>query len=101
MNIVFFKRAKPRQFDYKPRYYDPEKEELEQRRRELGLSKDMSHEERLRSEMRRKWGRPERKEDTYNKYIRTIIYLFVLSLLVYFIFFTDLVKNLLSIFSVN
>ncbi len=32
---IFFKRAKPRQFEYKPRYYDPEKEAREQRRREL------------------------------------------------------------------
>lgn len=28
---------KPRQFDYKPRYYDPEKEARDQRRRELGI----------------------------------------------------------------
>lgn len=31
----FFYTPKPRQFDYKPRYYDPEKEAREQRRREL------------------------------------------------------------------
>ncbi len=29
----FFKQNKPRGFNYKPRYYDPVKEELEQRRR--------------------------------------------------------------------
>lgn len=31
----FFYTPKPRQFDYKPRYYDPEQEAREQRRREL------------------------------------------------------------------
>jgi hypothetical protein len=29
----FFKQNKPRGFNYKPRYYDPVKEELEQRRK--------------------------------------------------------------------
>lgn len=29
----FFKQNKPRGFNYKPRYYDPVKDELEQRRR--------------------------------------------------------------------
>lgn len=30
-----FKTRKPRQFNYNPRYYDPDKEAREQRRREL------------------------------------------------------------------
>ena len=31
----FFYTPKPRQFDYRPRYYDPEKEAREKRREEL------------------------------------------------------------------
>lgn len=31
----FFYRAKPRQFNYKPLYYDPEKERRDKRREEL------------------------------------------------------------------
>lgn len=31
----FFHIPKPKQFDYRPRYYDPEKEEWERRRAEL------------------------------------------------------------------
>ena len=27
--MAFFKTRKPRQFEYKPRFYDPKKEELE------------------------------------------------------------------------
>lgn len=38
--ISFFKVPKNRQFDYKPRFYDPEKERREQRRKELGLGQD-------------------------------------------------------------
>ena len=37
MGFAFFKVPKHRVFDYKPRFYDPEKERREQRRRELGL----------------------------------------------------------------
>lgn len=33
----FFKQNKPRGFNYIPRYYDPAKEEMEKRRRALGL----------------------------------------------------------------
>lgn len=38
--ISFFKVPKHHVYDYQPRYYDPEKEEREQRRRELGLADD-------------------------------------------------------------
>jgi hypothetical protein len=41
MALKFFSLPKPRQFDFKPRYYDPDKEEREERERrireELGL----------------------------------------------------------------
>lgn len=33
--MIFFSQRKPKAFDYKPRYYDPEKERRDQRRREL------------------------------------------------------------------
>lgn len=35
MGILFFHQRKPRQFSYKPRHFDPEKEAREQRRKEL------------------------------------------------------------------
>lgn len=35
MKIVGFRTPKPRGFSYKPRYYDPDKEAREERRREL------------------------------------------------------------------
>ncbi len=33
--MIFFSQRKPKPFDYKPRYYDPEKERRELRRKEL------------------------------------------------------------------
>jgi len=97
MNIVFFKRARPRQFNYKPMYYDPEKEALEQRRRELGLSPDMDRKERLRAEMHRKWTRGSKGPAT-SSIIRIIMYAFLAFLVIYVVFFTDLIKNLLLAF---
>ncbi|MCD8186968.1 MAG: hypothetical protein LUD68_11235 [Rikenellaceae bacterium] len=35
MKFSFFNTRKPRQFDYRPRYYDPAQEEREARKREL------------------------------------------------------------------
>ncbi len=37
MGIAFFKVPRHKVFEYKPRYYDEEKERRDQRRRELGL----------------------------------------------------------------
>lgn len=41
----FFKQTKPRGFNYTPRYYDPVKEELEQRRREWQREREARHRE--------------------------------------------------------
>ena len=57
----FFKTPKPKQFEFKPRHYDPIKEEMEERKRELGLLEDDKEEDykiRLRSRMDSKWQRP-------------------------------------------
>ena len=35
--MIFFSQRKPKPFDYKPRFYDPEQERRQERRRELGL----------------------------------------------------------------
>lgn len=36
----FFKQNKPKGFNYKPRYYDPVKEERDARRKAMGLDND-------------------------------------------------------------
>lgn len=37
IGLSAFKRNKPRQFNYEPRYFDPKKEEREARQRALGI----------------------------------------------------------------
>jgi hypothetical protein len=98
MNIVFFKKQPVRKFNYLPRYYDPVKEELEQRRRELGLSKDMDHRELFRAELHRKWTRGGNSGTSRSSIIRMIMYAFLGFLVIYVVFFTDLIKNLMQFF---
>ncbi len=44
LRSIFFRRREPRKFNYKPRFYDPRKEEQEQRveriKQELGMTDD-------------------------------------------------------------
>jgi hypothetical protein len=98
MNIVFFKKKPVRQFNYHPRYYDPVKEEIEQRRRELGLSRGMDHHDRFRAEMHRKWTRGGDSGASRSSIIRIILYAFLGFLVIYVVFFTDLIKNLMQLF---
>ncbi|MBN3036075.1 MAG: hypothetical protein JW861_10860 [Bacteroidales bacterium] len=89
MNLSFFRLPKPRQFRYPPRYFDEEKERLEQRKRELGLLAGGDREEPFSARLSHEWRRQRRKEDDRLKARRNslLIYLFILAILVYFIFF--------------
>lgn len=86
MEITFFKTKKPRQFDYKPRYYDEEKERKENRRREMEQSGkgDTSF---MRSEIDRRWRKIDRKNKNKAKGVYLLLYLAILAGLVYFVFF--------------
>lgn len=99
MKIVFFKRPKPKQFDYKPLYYDKEKDEREQRKKELGLTDSEDHMEQLRSQIKRKWRyeREARKKRTSE--LRTVLYLVIVGFFIYLIFFTNFVQNFVSFFT--
>ena len=101
MKIVFFKRPKPRKFNYKPLYYDPVKEEMEERRKELEGISEGDPRARLKAEIRRKWRRNDEERPSTNQGIRIIIYLLIIALSVYFIFFTDLIQNMFTIFGGN
>ncbi len=85
MKIVFFKTPKPKQFDYKPRYYDEEKERKEKRRKEMEQSGqgDTSF---MRSEIDRRWRTIDNKNRNKARGINLLIYLAIIALLVYFIF---------------
>lgn len=95
---------KPRQFEYRPLYYDPEKEERERRRRIMKLRKDIEEageqgDEALEYEegqtragdiIRRKFGadrefRAEMERQRKRKNLRTIVLIFILMLAMFWI----------------
>lgn len=103
MRIVLFKTPKPRQFNYKPRYYNPEKDRLEKRKAELGLQTELTHRETLRAQMHGRWRGGGSAHGTSNlaKLIYFAFYAFVIIGGIYFIFFTDLVDQLIALFGVG
>jgi hypothetical protein len=102
MRFVLFKTPKPRQFRYKPRYYDEEKERLEKRKAELGLNSELSEREALRIRMRSKWRKGSKHQGSSNlsRLIYFGFYAFVVIGGVYLIFFTDFVEKLITLFGV-
>ena len=95
----FFYRPKPKGFNYIPRYYDPEKEAWEQKKAEAGLNTNLSHEEELRLQMRKKWGVNKDKDDPAerrSKMIRTLIIVGVVVVAFYYIFCTPMFTNIIS-----
>ena len=95
----FFYRHKPKGFNYIPRYYDPEKEAWEQKKAEAGLQSDLSHEEQLRLQMRKKWGVEKDKEDPAerrSRMLRTILIVGIVVVGFYFIFCTPMFTNIVS-----
>ena len=99
---MFHKRELPT-FNYIPRFYDPEKEALEQKKAAMGLESQLSEEEKLRVKMRRTWGRldesgrPTKPKASFSK-IRTIVILGVAVFFVYVLFFTPFVENFINVF---
>ncbi|MGN0033350.1 MAG: hypothetical protein ACI358_06205 [Candidatus Limimorpha sp.] len=104
MGIFMFHRPEPRKFNYIPRYYDPEKEALERKKAEMGVSSSLSEEDKLRIKMRKSWGRgsEEGKEKSGRgisyKTLRSIIFICFAALLVYFILFTPLIDDFIKMF---
>ncbi|MCP4552776.1 MAG: hypothetical protein GY834_12215 [Bacteroidetes bacterium] len=101
MKIVFFHTPKPKKFEYKPLYYDTEKEEREQRRKELGLEGESSdHKSFFRGELQKKW-RSGGKVNNKKSRLRSMIYLGILLMAIYYIFFTNFVQKLVSLITMN
>ena len=105
MKIVFFKRPKPKQFNYRPRYWDPEQEEFERRKRELdGDPAERSAEEiksDLKSQMDSRWRRRHDPDSVgrANPWMRLFIYALIIFFAIYFIFFTGFINNLVRFFT--
>jgi hypothetical protein len=98
MNIFFFKRPKPRPFNYKPIYYDPEKEEAEERKKALSGLRSNDPRERMRAEIRRKWRIEQKNTKKKHELFKVIFYVFIAFFAVYLIFFTDFVDKFVSFF---
>lgn len=88
MQIVFFKRPRPRQFDYKPRYYDEEKELREERRKtfEAAEKGDVSSTT-LKRNIDVRWRKADRRNRQRSKGVNVLVYLVIIALMVYFMFF--------------
>ena len=102
MGFFMFHRPEMPKFNYIPRYYDPEKEEWEKKKAAMGLDSKLSDSDRLRIQMRKKWGRigddgrAAKKSSTGT--LRYVIIFGFAALAIYFIFFTPLVENFITMF---
>lgn len=85
MKVTFLKKAKAKQFNYKPRYYDAQKEADEKRKKEI--EDNVKNPERidLRREMKAKWGRHDRTRSKSKAY-SIAIYVALLIGILYFYF---------------
>ncbi len=103
MRFVTFRTPKPKEFTYKPRYYDEDKEALEQKKAALGLDTKVSHREGLRLQMSRKWhkGAEVEEKSRLSKFISYFFYGAVVIGGVYLIFFTDFVYKLIGLFGLG
>ncbi len=100
--ISMFHRPEPKKFEYKPRYYDPVKEEWEKRKASLGADAELSDRERLRAKMRSAWGTDEKddekKPSAMYKRLRPLIYCAIVFAIAYLILATPLVENFVNMF---
>lgn len=101
MKFVMFRTSKPKQYNYKPRYYDPAKEALERKKAILGLETKLTEQEELRSRMSARW-RQRNPVEFGEKYKRMsfIVYGSVILFGIYVIFFTELIDNMIRAFGI-
>ena len=97
--MAFFYKHQPRNFNYIPRFYDPDKEAWEQKKAELGYDAKLSHEQQFRAQMRRSWHAKQAEEDAAErraKTIRRIVLGVFIAFLFYVVFCTPLMTNIVS-----
>ncbi len=103
MRFSTFKTPQPKRFNYRPRYYDEERAELEQKKAALGYDSKLSHSEGLRMQISKRWNRhdSEQKKSHLALGISYLFYGFVVFGGIYLIFFTDFVDKLVALFGVR
>lgn len=92
MRVVFFKTPKPKQFNYTPRYYDPDKEALKEReqqiKQEMGLSdEDTPRVSLIKGQLRRQYESRMKRGLKAKNTRRLIIIIAILILLAYYMFY--------------
>ncbi len=102
MGFYFFHTPKPRQFNYIPRYFDPEKEALEKKKAAMGLDSKLSEAEKRRMRIRRGFGyspeeMQEKKKFSFNS-MRHIVLFGLIGFITYVIFGTPLIENFIEMF---
>lgn len=104
MRFTLFQTPKPKRFTYKPRYYDEEKDRLEQKKAEMGYNSEYSHRDSLRLQMSKRWRRGSSSDNNTSRLSKLIyytFYAFVVVGAVYVIFFTEFVDKLVALFGVG
>ncbi|PKP23525.1 MAG: hypothetical protein CVU06_07815 [Bacteroidetes bacterium HGW-Bacteroidetes-22] len=86
MRITFLKLNKPRHYDYKPVFYDPKKEEMEERLREMGARETSTAT--IREKIRTKWHADADTAKKQKSRSGMMIYLLIVLMLLYIIFLT-------------
>jgi hypothetical protein len=97
--MAFIYRHNPKKFNYKPRYFDPEQQEWEEKKAAAGLDSKLTHEEQLRLKMRQSWSAPKNEESTAEKnakLIRRVVLGVFIVVVVYFIFGTDYFERIVE-----
>ncbi len=103
MGIFMFHRPEMPKFNYIPRFYNPEKEELERRKAAMGLESQLSDSEKLRVKMRQRWGRtgddgrPVKQKSAFHG-LRIALIIGISAFFIFLIFFTPFVENFVTMF---
>lgn len=89
MKVSFFKTDKPKEFFYRPLYYNESKEEIEKIKQLASDQTELELPERMRIRLQHSWRdrHNRRRGATAVSRTRFLVYLAALALLIYFIFF--------------
>lgn len=102
MRFTGLKTPNPKSFKYKARYYDEAKEERDRRKAEMGYESKFEDRDSLRMKISSRWRKTEEeKSRPLAKFISYVVYTTIIFGSIYFIFFTDIVDNLVALFGVK
>lgn len=88
MALIGFKTSKPRQFNYKPLFYNKQQEEFEQKLKKVREQDSNNSEPDMRQQMNELWARRRNTTTRTNRNMRNLLFAIALvALLLYLIFF--------------